>query len=104
MKLQKERIVAHAAWVWLVFVLWLILPARADNQQFPDAPGKPVFLKVCSQCHPVDPIADLRHTKAEWKDIVDRMAAMGDDATEQELNIIVDYLSKYFGKGDGQKP
>jgi hypothetical protein len=86
----------------MAFFAGLVFLATADDQLFPDAPAKPVFLRVCSQCHPVDPIASLRHTKPEWSDIVDNMAAMGADATEEELNMIVDYLSKYFGKSDEQ--
>lgn len=87
---------------WCCSSGWSLQPELTISS-FPTLRANRYFSKSASQCHAVDPIANLRHTKAEWKDIVDAMAAMGADATEQELNIIVDYLSKYFGKNDEQK-
>src|SRR5882762_2877093 len=42
----------------IVSFLLLIVPARPDNDQFPEGPGKATFIKVCSQCHALDPIAN----------------------------------------------
>ena len=44
--------------------LLVILPARA--QDLPDGPGKEVFNRVCTQCHGLDQIIELKQTKAEW--------------------------------------
>src|SRR5579883_2700671 len=70
--------------------------ARADNSKFPDGAGKATFLKVCSQCHDIDPIASLRYSRDEWKDLVYNMKDMGADATDQECSVIIDYLYKSF--------
>ena len=87
----------------LLLSLSLIAPARAADDPFPEGPGKAVFLKVCTLCHAIEPIATLRHSKDEWKDLVFDMRGMGAEATDEECNIIIDYLFKNFGKKDEQK-
>jgi mono/diheme cytochrome c family protein len=67
-------------------------------QDLPAGPGKDLFEKVCSQCHGLDIITNLKHTKAEWKAVVDVMAGYGASAKDEELDAIVVYLAKNFGK------
>jgi mono/diheme cytochrome c family protein len=71
---------------------------RAADDQFPDGPGKAVLLKVCTQCHSADSIAEQHRTRDEWKDTVDAMKGYGAEATDEELATILDYLVKNFGK------
>jgi mono/diheme cytochrome c family protein len=81
----------------ILFCLSLIaLPASA--QDLPAGPGKDLFERVCSQCHGLDIITNLKHTKPEWKAVVDTMAGYGASAQDEELDAIVDYLAKNFGK------
>jgi hypothetical protein len=87
----------------IVCSLLLIVPARSDNDQFPEGPGKATLIKVCSQCHALDPIATLRYSKDEWKDLVDDMKGKGAEATDEECNAIVEYLFKNFGKREEKK-
>ena len=87
----------------IVSFLLLIVPARPDNDQFPEGPGKATFVKVCSQCHALDPIATLRYSKDQWKDLVDDMKGKGAEATGEECNVIVEYLFKNFGKKEEDK-
>ena len=74
------------------------LPMTA--QDLPDGPGKDTFAKVCSACHGLDIIVVLKHTKEEWKTVVDTMASYGASAKDEEFDAIVTYLAKNFGKGD----
>jgi|SRR6185312_3852429 len=74
------------------------LPISA--QDLPDGPAKDTFSKVCSQCHGLDIIVVLKHTKDEWKTVVDTMAGYGATAKDEEFDAIVDYLAKNFGKAD----
>jgi competence protein ComEA len=78
-----------AAWL-------LILPARA--QDLPDGPGKEVLSRVCTQCHGLDQIIELKQTKAEWSALVDTMVSYGAVAKDEEFDTIIDYLAKNFGK------
>ena len=87
----------------IVGFLLLIVSARPDDNQFPEGPGKATFIKVCSQCHALDPIATLRYSKDEWKDLVDDMKGKGAEATDEECSAIVEYLFKNFGKKEEKK-
>jgi mono/diheme cytochrome c family protein len=72
-----------------------VIPARA--QDLPDGQGKDVVLRVCGSCHGVDYMTNLKHSKAEWQTVVDQMIGYGATATDQEVETIVNYLTKYFG-------
>jgi competence protein ComEA len=74
----------------------VILPARA--QDLPDGPGKEVLSRVCTQCHGLDQIIELKQTKAEWSALVDTMVQYGAVAKDEEFDVIIDYLAKNFGK------
>jgi len=81
-----------------LFALAASLPLTA--QDLPDGPGKDIFAKVCTACHGADIIVVLKHTKEEWKTVVDTMASYGASAKDEEFDAIVTYLAKNFGKGD----
>jgi mono/diheme cytochrome c family protein len=86
------------AFILAVLACLAALPAGADD--LPDGPGKDTFVNVCGQCHGLDVITGLKHTKAEWKAVVDDMAAYGASAKDEELDAIVNYLARNFGKND----
>jgi hypothetical protein len=71
---------------------------RAADDAFPEGPGKPVLLKVCTQCHSTDSIAQQHRTRDEWTDTINAMKGYGAEATDEELATILDYLVKNFGK------
>ena len=101
---EMNRLTLKARTATLIICsLLLIPPARSDEDQFPEGPGKATLIKVCSQCHAVDPIATLRYSKDEWKDLVDDMKGKGAEATDEESNVIVEYLFKNFGKKEDEK-
>ncbi len=55
-------------------------------------------MTVCTQCHTTNRIVEKKLTKDEWNDIVDKMAAKGARASDEEFDTIVSYLTKNFGK------
>jgi mono/diheme cytochrome c family protein len=86
----------------LAVIAALAWAGTASAQDLPDGPGKAVVAKVCGACHGVDYVTNLKHTKAEWKSVVDTMIGYGATATDQEIDTIVDYLAKNFGRSEGQ--
>jgi len=68
------------------------------EDKLPDAPGKPVFEKVCGTCHGPDVVTGMGHDTAGWKEIVDEMVDKGATASEKEKLVIVEYLVKAFPK------
>ena len=80
------------------FLAAFLLAVSARAQDLPDGAGKDLVLRVCTQCHETTRIASKRQTKNEWNATVDKMAARGARASDEEFETIVDYLTKYFGK------
>jgi competence protein ComEA len=82
----------------LFLVTLALLPgARLEAQNvLPDAPGKDVTVKVCATCHAAETAASVRHTPEGWRDVIAKMVAAGAQGTEQELEIVFQYLSTQF--------
>ena len=71
------------------------------GQDLPPGEGRETLQKVCTQCHDIESIPRLRYSREDWSNLVYSMKDMGADATGPELEQIVDYLAKNFGKGGG---
>lgn len=76
----------------------LLLAALVQAQDLPEGPGKDLVMKVCTVCHELTRITNKKKTKEEWSDTVDKMAARGAMASDEEFEMIVAYLAKNFGK------
>lgn len=83
-----------------VLILSASLAPAVWAQDFPAGEGRDTLKKVCTQCHDIDSIPRLRYTRSDWANLVFSMKDMGADATGAELDQIIDYLTKNFGKGD----
>jgi cytochrome c5 len=75
-----------------------LLTATVQAQDLPDGAGKEVVVKVCTLCHDTARIISKKWTKEEWNTLIDKMAARGAMASDEEFDIIVTYLAKNFGK------
>ena len=71
-----------------------------DQATLPPGPGRDTLQKVCTACHDIDSVPRLRYSRADWTSLVYSMKDMGADATTAELDQIIDYLTKNFGKAD----
>lgn len=71
------------------------------GQDLPAGAGRETLQKVCTQCHDIESIPRLRYSREDWSNLVYSMKDMGADATGPELEQIVDYLAKNFGKTGG---
>jgi len=85
---------AQLATVLMPFLFASAVPA----QDLPAGPGKELLQNVCTQCHTLNRIIEKKETKDEWNDIVDKMAAKGARASDEEFDTIVNYLTKNYGK------
>ncbi len=74
----------------------LIFPAAA--QDLPAGPGKAVFEKMCTQCHGVEGIVRSKMTRDRWMSIVDDMVSRGAKGTDEEIDVVIDYLAANFGR------
>lgn len=94
--------VSAAAAVTLAYVVLLGATGFAQGR-LPDAPGKDVAVRVCSQCHEPQRAASVRLTRAAWEAVLEKMVGLGMKATDEELTTILDYLAENL-KGDAPKP
>jgi hypothetical protein len=76
------------------------LAPRAVAQDLTDGPGKDVVVKVCTSCHDADNITSKKHTKEEWKGVIDTMIAYGAEVSDEQTEIITTYLAKNYGKAN----
>jgi len=71
-------------------------PMLAAQNALPDAPGRDVTVKLCSNCHAADVVASVRFTPQGWRDVISKMVAAGAKGTNQELETVFDYVSTQF--------
>src|SRR5579864_7519044 len=82
----------------LISILCLAFAAAA--QQLPDGPGRAELEKMCKQCHELARSISLRQDRDGWSTTMAKMVAFGMKGSEQELNLIVDYLAKHYPAED----
>jgi hypothetical protein len=64
----------------------------------PDGPGKPLVQKICGGCHAPEIVLGRHETKEGWERIVSEMVDRGANGTDDEFNIVIDYLATNFPK------
>jgi len=70
-----------------------------DLKAYPPGPGRDVFIRVCTRCHEAANTTKLRLTRRQWQGKVYAQADRGAEASGEELDQIVDYLSRNYGPG-----
>jgi competence ComEA-like helix-hairpin-helix protein len=73
-------------------------PAAPAAQAEPRPAPPPAFTKVCVKCHPVEKIVEGRRYRTQWDQVLEAMVARGAIATDQELDVIFDYLVANYGR------
>jgi competence protein ComEA len=78
------------------------LATAADEkevQALPDGAGKDLVARVCFDCHGAGNFRKVRKDADEWNDSVGDMVERGAKASPAEIDTLVAYLVKNFGKG-----
>lgn len=60
--------------------------------------GKELVEDICSLCHEWQRIKDQHLSKDEWAGTIKGMIFEGAPVTDEEFNLIVEYLAKNFGR------
>lgn len=60
----------------------------------PQGAGRNVAQRLCGTCHSLVLVTANGHTEAEWDSIVARMESNGMQASADDINTVIDYLSK----------
>ena len=54
--------------------------------------------QACRTCHPIENVLRLRRTSREWSDMIMAMAGRGATATDEQFDMIHQYLTRYYGR------
>jgi competence protein ComEA len=72
--------------------------AAAQTQSAPhDDEAKALLERTCTKCHKLSDTLSQRNNKERWSAVVDDMIARGAEATDAEIETLVDYLARNFG-------
>ena len=66
--------------------------------QEPQAEPPPAFTKVCIRCHASDKVVHGRRYPSQWEQVLEQMVARGAVGTDEELDIVYDYLVTAYGR------
>ena len=80
-------------------VLVLYLAASTAAHPLPPGKGKAMVQRTCVQCHAMKVVTAKRATKEQWSALVDQMVSRGADLNDDEIDVVVNYLSKNFPLG-----
>ena len=78
----------------LFAVTFLSSPVSVQAQAFPDGPGKEILEKECSACHAPDMVRTFGRSPEEWHDVVISMIDQGAKLSDEQVPVLVDYLTK----------
>lgn len=73
-----------------------LLALSAQAQVLPDGPGKAETERLCKGCHELARSVSLRQDRAGWETTMKKMVAMGIKGSDQEFNLVLEYLVKNY--------
>ena len=63
-----------------------------------------LFVDTCSSCHSLARIYEYSYSKEEWREETKGMISEGTVLTDEELDLLLNYLAKNFGPADEPAP
>lgn len=75
-------------------------PAQSAAQpvdEWPDGPGKALFLQTCSNCHSAENVLGHNLDSDGWTDVLQRMIQFGAQGSDEDFGNILTYLTTNFG-------
>jgi anti-sigma-K factor RskA len=61
-------------------------------------PGRQLVIDLCSSCHELERITYMELSREEWHGLIKGMLVEGAAVTDEEVALVLDYLTFYFGK------
>jgi competence protein ComEA len=84
------------AWLLLGLLTWWTLPGLAQRPM-PPGDGRDTIAAACTLCHSPAYVTRFDRTPTEWREIVTFMVGLGAPLMGDEIETVVEYLSKNFG-------
>jgi competence protein ComEA len=80
------------------FSMAAVILSAANSDDLPEGKGKEVLIRMCSDCHGLDQVTTSRYPKKQWTYVVDDMVSRGAVGSDEDVNSVIGYLSRNFGK------
>ena len=71
---------------------------KAAGPPLPEGAGKELVARVCTKCHGTAVFSKARMGRVGWEDEIAAMVDRGMVATDEEIQTVVDYMVKNFGR------
>ena len=88
----------NRSFLFLLLVAAPLAVGQEGGAQLPDGKGKDAVKKICVGCHELDVVTASLRTKIGWQQNVDDMIARGAEGSDDDMEAVVEYLTKFFGK------
>lgn len=88
----------------LAAIFTLTIGVCAHAQELPEGKGKAVVQTACSQCHSVDVILGQPRSRGDWMDVVSRMIGNGAELSDDDFNLVIEYLATNLGPASKNAP
>jgi cytochrome c5 len=75
-------------------------PLPPGSLELPEGPGKQVVMGRCSICHDLGRVVSVRRKAQEWEQVTRNMIERGPQASPEQVQTIVAYLTKHFLEAD----
>jgi competence ComEA-like helix-hairpin-helix protein len=83
-------------------VFYLAFALASDDTALPPGDGQAMVQQKCASCHALKVITGKKASRQQWSTIVDQMITRGADVSDDDIDILLDYLAKNFGPATGQ--
>jgi competence protein ComEA len=80
-----------------------IQTAQPSGEGLPDGRGKDVTVRMCGVCHEARRAASVRLTAEGWALVIDGMVKRGAKGSDEDIAVVLDYLSTHF-LGEASQP
>ena len=81
-----------------LILLFSIFTPVIGQDTLPEGEGRDIVEDVCTECHSLMNITYSKRTPEQWQYVVSEMITQGAPLEEYEIETVVNYLSKNFGK------
>ena len=81
----------------MLFLTTLLFAVSTNSSALPPGEGKPIVERMCGSCHALKVVTSKRASPEQWAQLVDQMVSRGAEGTDEEIETVVEYLSKKFG-------
>ena len=79
----------------------LLVPLAGGGQvppALPEGAARELIERACGQCHSLETVLRSRLSRQQWEAQIDAMIAKGAKLSDEEIDVIADYLGRYFGR------